>query len=201
MRLEKIVMGSGAALGVLVLIAAVVADDFGEQPDFNDQGKLIAEAIGAGAGFGTPGLNAPQLPEGAPVGGMMQPAAIAPTPNTPGIPGLVPFVKPTQERFSGQVTQVMALGAETGWGQVHITIQDDVTGASRLVSLAPTWYLQYQGCTVTQNARVNGMAFRFDAPGTDVPLYARTIKVNGRPCQLRSDEGFALWSNRLGQRQ
>jgi len=34
-----------------------------------------------------------------------------------------------------------------------------------------------------------------------VPFYARTIKVNGRPCQLRSDEGFALWSNRLGQRQ
>ena len=54
---------------------------------------------------------------------------------------------------------------------------------------------------MTQNYLVNGMAFRFDTAGPDTPIYARTIKVNGRPCQLRSDEGFALWSNRLGQQQ
>ena len=202
MRLEKIVLGSGAMLGVFVLVAAVISDEGMEHPDLDRSGQLIAEAVGAGAGVGTPGLNAPQLPE-MPQGGQMRAAALpgAPPVSAQSIPGLVPFSRPAQERFSGRVTQVMALGADAGWGQVHITILDDLTGASRVVSLAPTWYLQYQGCTVMQNYQVSGVAFRFDAPGADVPFYARTIKVNGRPCQLRSDEGFALWSNRLGQRQ
>ena len=199
MRLEKFVMGSGAVLGLFVLIAAVVSDDFGDHTDLDDSGKLIAEAIGAGAGVGTPGLNAPQLPQSLPMGGVMQPAALAAQPAT--IPGLVPFARPTQERFAGRVNQVTALGADTGWGQVHITIIDDLTGTARLVSLAPGWYLHYLGCTVTPSAQVAGMGFRFDAVGADTPLYARVIKVNGRPCQLRSDEGFALWSNRVGQRQ
>ena len=193
MRLENLVFGSGAALGVFVLIAAVVSDDAIDHPDFDSSGKLIAEAVGAGAGVGTPGLNAPQLP----AGGQMQAVAMPPG----GIPGLVPFSRPIPERFSGRVTQVTALGADAGWGQIHITLRDDTTGASRIVSLAPSWYLQYLGCAVMQNYQVSGQAFRFDAPAADVPLYARTIKVNGRPCQLRSDEGFALWSNKLGGRQ
>ena len=187
-------------VGVFVLIAAVVSDEGLDHPDFDGSGRLIAEAVGAGAGVGTPGLNAPQMPD-MPQGGQMRAAAIAAPTAAPGIPGLVPFARPAQERFSGRVTQVMALGAEAGWGQVHITVLDETTGVSRTVSLAPTWYLQYQGCAVMQNYQVSGAAFRFDAPGADVPFYARTIKVNGRPCQLRSDEGFALWSNRLGQRQ
>ena len=195
------VLGSGALVGVFVLIAAVVSDEGLEHPDFDGSGRLIAEAVGAGAGVGTPGLNAPQMPE-MPQGGQMRAAALgAPAAAPGGIPGLVPFARPAQERFSGRVTQVTALGAEAGWGQVHITVLDETTGVSRTVSLAPTWYLQYQGCAVMQNYQVSGAAFRFDAPGADVPFYARTIKVNGRPCQLRSDEGFALWSNRLGQRQ
>ncbi len=218
MKLEKLVFGSGAALGVFVLVAAVISDDAIDHPDFDGSGKLIAEAVGAGAGVGTPGLNAPQMPADLPRGGQMQAAALPGVPTMipmpqgagiapPGaisqgaIPGLVPFSRPAQERFSGRVTQVTALGADAGWGQVHITITDDITGASRIVSLAPTWYLQYLGCGVMQNYQVSGQAFRFDAPAADVPLYARTIKVNGRPCQLRSDEGFALWSSKLGNRQ
>ncbi|CAK0765521.1 Magnetosome protein MamS [uncultured Gammaproteobacteria bacterium] len=201
MKLERSVIGIGAAFGIFVLIAAVVSDSYDDAPDFDASGKLIAEAVGAGAGVGTPGLNAPQMPQelsvlgggmaGRPVGGRMQPAAI---------PGLVPFSRPLPERFAGRVVQVMTLGAETGWGQVHITIASDATGARQIVSLAPTWYLQYLGCSVMRDNQVSGAAFRFDSASADVPLYARTIKVNGRPCQLRSDEGFALWSNRLGQR-
>ncbi|CAK0744547.1 Magnetosome protein MamS [Azospirillaceae bacterium] len=190
-KLEKWVIALGAVFGVFVLIAAVVSDEFDDSSAFEDSGRLIAEAVGAGAGVGTPGLNAPQMPEML-GGGRMQ---------TVAIPGLVPFARPQQERFTGRVIQVAALGAETGWGQVHITILDDTTRATRTVSLAPTWYLQYLGCTVMQNYQVSGMAFRFDTTAADVPLYAKTIKVNGRPCQLRSDEGFALWSNRGGQRQ
>jgi hypothetical protein len=112
---------------------------------------------------------------------------------------LVPFARPTPERFSGRVVQVAALGADTGWGQVHVTIVDDFTGATQIISLAPTWFLQYLGCPVSQNAQVSGNAFRFDTAGPDVPVYARTVKVNGRPCQLRSDEGLALWSARMGR--
>ena len=202
MRLERIVLGSGAVLGIFVMIAAVLSDEGIEHPDFSDSGQLIAEAVGAGASVGTPGLNAPQMPE-AIQGGQMQPVALpgAPPVSAQGIPGLVPFAQPVKARFAGRVTQVTALGAEAGWGQVHITVLDETTGMSRQVSLAPTWYLQYLGCGVMQNYQVKGEAFLFDAPGADVPLYARTIMVNGRPCQLRSDEGFALWSNRMGQRQ
>ena len=192
LRLEKLILGTGAVFGVFVLIAAVVSDEFGDDAGFDASGTLIAEAVGAGAGVGTPGLNAPQMPQDMPRGGMMQAAAL---------PGLVPFARPTPERFAGRITQVAPLGADTGWGQVHVTIIDDQTGVSRIVSLAPTWFLQYLGCSVMVNYPVSGVAFRFDAPGASSPLYARTIKVNGRPCQLRSDEGFALWSNRAGQRQ
>ena len=161
MKLEKVVLGSGAVFGIFVLIAAVVSEDGLDHPDFDASGKLIAEAVGAGAGVGTPGLNAPQLPA-VPQGGQMQTAAL---PAAGGIPGLVPFARPAKERYSGRVTQVTALGADAGWGQVHITILDDFTGLSQVVSLAPTWYLQYQGCTVMQNYQVSGVAFRFDAPG------------------------------------
>ncbi|MEI6984554.1 MAG: hypothetical protein WCK65_00340 [Rhodospirillaceae bacterium] len=195
MKLENVVIGIGAGFGFLLVLAAVFSDEFNEHPDFDISGQLIAEAVGAGAGVGTPGLNAPQMPQdiaqGMPTGGRMQTAAI---------PGLVPFVRPQSERFAGRVVQVTPLGADTGWGQVHVTIRDDTNGATRTVSLAPTWYLQYLGCSVMTNYQVSGIAFRFDSVGIDVPLYARTVKVNGRPCQLRSDEGLALWSDRLGQR-
>ncbi|MEI8395120.1 MAG: hypothetical protein WCF85_10320 [Rhodospirillaceae bacterium] len=193
MKLERMVLGTGAVFGLFVLVAAVFSDDVGDHPDFDVSGKVIAEAIGAGAGVGTPGLNAPQMPQDMPVGGLMQPAAMAGA----NFPGLVPFARPTQERFAGRITQVTPLGADTGWGQVHITIVDAATGTTRIVSLAPTWFLEYQGCTVMQNYPVSGMAFSFGgASSAENPLYARVIKVNGRPCQLRSDEGFALWTSR-----
>jgi len=190
-KTDRLVLLGGAAFGLVVLVAAVVADDLGEEPDFDSSGRLIAEAVGAGAGVGTPGLNAPQLPREMGEGARMQ---------TVAMPGLVPFSAAQTERFSGRVVQMTALGSDIGWGQVHATVADETSGATRLVSLAPTWYLQHLGCRINQNDRITGIAFRFDVAGPDAPLYARTIAVNGRPCQLRSDEGIALWSNRLGQR-
>jgi len=188
-----LVLITGALLGLFVLVAAVVAEDADEGFEFESSGTLIAEAVGAGAGLGTPGLNAPQLPPGMAGEARMQ---------TVAIPGLVPFSAAQTERFGGRVVDVSALGTDIGWGQVHVTVADDTRGVTRLVSLAPTWYLQYLGCPVGRNDRVAGIAFRFDsATAMDVPLYARTVTINGRSCQLRSDEGFALWSNRLGQRQ
>jgi hypothetical protein len=190
-KADKLVLLGGGALGLIVLLAAVLSDDFGEEPDLDSSGRLIAEAVGAGAGVGTPGLNAPQLPRDMAEGARMQPVAI---------PGLVPFSAAQTERFTGRIVQVATLGSDIGWGQVHATIADDTSGATRLVSLAPIWFLQHLGCKVAQNDQLAGVAFRFDAAGPDAPLYARTISVNGRLCQLRSDEGIALWSNRLGQR-
>ncbi|CAK0756287.1 Magnetosome protein MamS [Azospirillaceae bacterium] len=190
MKSDKLILFIGAVLGLGVLTAAVVVDEFEDGSALDSSGQFIAEAIGAGAGIGAPGLNAPQLPlnaaEGRP---QMQQVAI---------PGLTPFSAAKTERFSGNVTQVAVLGSDIGWGQVHATIVDSNNGV-RLISLAPIWFLQNLGCRVAQNDRVTGIAFRFDAPGPGIPLYARIITINGRPCQLRSDEGIALWSNRLGK--
>ncbi|CAH2598667.1 conserved protein of unknown function [Rhodovastum atsumiense] len=192
MKAEKLVLLVGAALGIAVLLAAVIVSDdvLDDDPDFDPSGRLIAEAVGAGAGVGTPGLNAPQLPAEAAAGAQMQTVAMQ---------GLVPFSTARTERFSGRVVEVNTLGSDIGWGQVHVQIVDEARRDTSLVSLAPTWFLLHLGCTVAPNDRISGLAFRFDAVGPDVPIYARSVSVNGRPCQLRSDEGIALWSNRLGQ--
>lgn len=109
---------------------------------------------------------------------------------------LVPFSKATSGNFAGRVVRVVSLGSDTGWGQVHIWV-DNGSGTAQEVSVAPDWYLQNQGCTVAENAQVRGTAFRFGPDRPDTEVYARNITVNGSSCNLRNDEGFALWSNRM----
>ena len=108
--------------------------------------------------------------------------------------GTQAFVPSPPVSFGGRVTEVLTVGAEMGWGQVHIWINDG-TGKSQEVSLAPESYLQQIGCPGLANARVEGVGFRFDPNRPSSELYAKNITVAGTICRLRDDEGLALWIN------
>ena len=81
-------------------------------------------------------------------------------------------------------------------GQIHIWV-DDARGVERRVSVGPSWFLKYTGCTIAHDITVSGVGFMFDRAGRDPLIYAKKIIINGKKCRLRNDEGFALWSNRL----
>jgi hypothetical protein len=110
------------------------------------------------------------------------------------MPGLQPFKASPPLQFGGRVTQVVSIGSEFGWGQVHIWINDG-TGTLREISLAPQSYLQQIGCPPLQGARISGTGFLFDPTRPGAELYAKFITVGGVTCRLRDDEGLALWLN------
>ena len=111
-----------------------------------------------------------------------------------GMVGTQPFIPTPPVTFGGRVTEVLTVGVEMGWGQVHIWINDG-TGKLQEVSLAPQSYLQQIGCPALANARVEGVGFRFDPNRPNSELYAKNITVAGTICRLRDDEGLALWIN------
>ncbi len=65
-----------------------------------------------------------------------------------------------------------------GWGQVHILVNDGA-GLTQEVSLAPEWYLQFQGCLVQRGQHVTGEGFHFDSVNRGGLLYAKNVIVNG----------------------
>jgi hypothetical protein len=96
------------------------------------------------------------------------------------------------EHYQGQVTQVINRDPG-GWGQIHVMVQSG--GRQQEISLAPEWYLSFQGCSMKNGQQVSGEAFRFDRVRPTAPLYARHVTVNGMRCRLRTLEGLALWSD------
>ena len=96
------------------------------------------------------------------------------------------------ERYQGRITKVINR-APGGWGQIHLMVQSG--GRQQEVSLAPEWYLTFQGCTLKNGQQVDGEAFRFDRVRPNSPIYARHITVNGVRCRLRTLDGLALWSD------
>ncbi len=126
---------------------------------------------------------------GAPPAPALAPGAAVPV----AMPGLIPFSPTKPQPFGGRVTQVASLGADVGWGQMHIWVNDG--SALREISLAPLWYLQQVGCGNLENARVNGAGFQFDPSRPNAELYAKYVIVDGQKCLLRDDEGLALWGN------
>ncbi len=136
--------------------------------------------------------------------GLSQPAPVPAAPASPGagpgaavpvvMPGLIPFSPTKPQSFSGRVAQIVSLGADVGWGQMHIWVNDG-SGNLREISLAPLWYLQQTGCANFENARVYGVGYQFDPSRPNAELYAKSITVNGKTCLLRDDEGLALWGN------
>nr|CAX83801.1 Magnetosome protein MamS [uncultured bacterium] len=174
MKAENWIIGTGA-ISFLVMLGFAMAPD-----DFSSREAALPTAAGPGQA----------MTVAAPVTGQTAAA------DAQGA-GLVPFSKAASEQFRGKVVRVVTLGNDIGWGQVHIWM-DTGSGVQQEVSVAPDWYLQRLGCTIAENSRVQGVAYRFgppENPGSE--LYARNIVVNGSSCTLRNDEGFALWADRL----
>ncbi|MBF0154466.1 MAG: hypothetical protein HQL64_12060 [Magnetococcales bacterium] len=111
-------------------------------------------------------------------------------------PGLMPFEQAPMVRFDGVIQQMTELPQQDR--QVHIWIHEG-GGRESHVSVGPQWFLNYMGCDLVHDQHVSGKGFRFDRTRLepDPVIYAKQLLVNGRWCQLRNDEGFALWSNQL----
>ncbi|MBF0425088.1 MAG: hypothetical protein HQL66_04635 [Magnetococcales bacterium] len=111
-------------------------------------------------------------------------------------PGLMPFEQAPMVRFDGTIQQITELPQQDQ--QVHIWVHEP-GGRESHISVGPQWFLSYMGCTLTHDMRVSGKGFRFDRTRLDPDpvIYAKQLFVNNRWCQLRNDEGFALWSNQL----
>ncbi|HIJ21602.1 MAG: hypothetical protein HON68_09805 [Gammaproteobacteria bacterium] len=107
---------------------------------------------------------------------------------------LQPFKMATTEPYQGTVSQIINRDPG-GWGQIHLMLQRG--GQRQEVSLAPEWYLSFQGCKFSNGQRVEGKGFRFDKVRPDSLIYARHVTVNGVRCRLRSIEGLALWGDQL----
>ncbi|MBF0560749.1 MAG: hypothetical protein HQL37_01785 [Alphaproteobacteria bacterium] len=209
MKAEHWILSAGAAFVIVVIGAAMIPEDIWEHGQV-EPGEVIAGAVGAGGGIVNPALMHPNAlgdvvagqPGAAGAGMPASPSTgtgavqAAPWGRNAAMPGLIPFTRAASQRFQGTVVSTVTLGSEMGWGQVHIWVADGANVVQE-ISLAPDWYLSYLGCTVAEQARVNGVAFKFDQVQANVELYAKTITINGVQCGLRNDEGFALWSNQL----
>ncbi len=178
MKAEHWIVSAGVLFSFVVIVAAIA-------PGFFEDGAIPTLAVAP----------APGNPDARLAADAVQGAAQAPEANAM-IPGLVPFSRATSERFQGKVVRMVSWGNDTGWGQIHIWV-DNGSGPSREVSVAPNWYLKHLGCRIVENSRVRGVAFKFGKVRPDSELYVKDITVDGKSCHLRNDEGFALWSNRL----
>lgn len=126
--------------------------------------------------------------------GPMVAAAKKPGTASTRFPGQTDFERAPSVRFNGVIQQVSELQQHDG--QIHIWV-DDARGIEQHVSVGPSWFLKYTGCTIAHDITVTGVGFMFDRAGRDPLIYAQKIVINGKKCRLRNDEGFALWSNRL----
>ncbi|CAK0765324.1 putative Magnetosome protein MamS [Gammaproteobacteria bacterium] len=125
-------------------------------------------------------------------------ATVQPTPRVAG-KGLKPLGETPQVKFQGTVQQITEQPQSDG--QLHVWLNS--AGGETRVSVAPGWFLQYLGCQLLHDITISGVGFIFQPVagtatgiGNDL-IYAKKIVINGKTCQLRNDEGFALWSNKL----
>ncbi|MEO5364235.1 MAG: hypothetical protein H7838_11520 [Magnetococcus sp. DMHC-8] len=109
-------------------------------------------------------------------------------------PGLMPFEQAAQVRFSGTIQQISELQQQDG--QIHLWLKGPL-GQEQHLSVAPSWFLQYMGCTLQHDAALSGTGFRFDKSNDRALIYVKKLIIGKNVCHLRNDEGFALWSNQL----
>ncbi|MBT3404179.1 MAG: hypothetical protein HOL04_09355 [Gammaproteobacteria bacterium] len=194
-RPEQLVMLAGGLFFISIIIDAMIPNDIAVDVETARTGPAQGQAhlhrqVRAGA------ANAPvNAPVNAPMSqqvawGQTTPQAV----QMQNVRQLQPFKVAATESYQGRVTQVINRDPG-GWGQIHVMIRSGV--AHQEVSLAPEWYLTFQGCAVTEGANVSGESFRFDMIRPGAVHYARNIVVNGVTCRLRSIDGLALWGDQL----
>jgi hypothetical protein len=126
---------------------------------------------------------------------MIPVATVQPAPQAGGVgKGMTSLQRAPQIKFQGTIQQITEQPQSDGQLHIWITSPD---GTERRISIAPGWFLQYLGCVLQHDITVSGSGFVFQQEIGNGLVYARKILVNGKTCQLRNDEGFALWSNKL----
>jgi hypothetical protein len=202
MKLEEVI-GFVVVAFILILVgAALLPDDMFED---SQRSPGMGGALQGGVGVNPSGSSTRVA---SPLQGISV-AAIGPTAANPNIipgpqrqqrrntvakPGLTPFSQAPMVRFSGTIQQITELQRQDG--QIHIWVNNP-NGREQHISIAPSWYLTYMDCTPLHDMQVSGTGFQFDKNQGPSLIYAKKIKIKNRPCQIRNDEGFALWSNRL----
>ena len=109
-------------------------------------------------------------------------------------PGMMAFEQAAQVRFSGTIQQISELQQQDG--QIHLWLNSPM-GQEQHLSVAPSWFLQYMGCTLLHDAAISGTGFQFDKNDKRALIYVKKLVIGKQVCHLRNDEGFALWSNQL----
>ncbi len=177
------------AAGALIAIA-LFPDDAWESKSSADSSVKAISRVGA---WPTPPASAwqmPQQPQVVPVV-TVQPAPV-------GVrkiqPGLMRFEQAPKVRFNGPIQQISETPGSDG--QIHIWLHDPQGGELHL-SVGPAWFLHYMGCVLTHDAVVSGIGFQFDLDQQGSTIYVKKIVAGTQTCQMRNDEGFALWSNQL----
>ena len=194
LRAETWVMLAGGGVLLVIVLMALIPGDFGEDvatarsgpAQNNHLHRQPQTTTAAGATrTGKAPVNAP--------------AAVGVQWAQPGVQmqtvrQLQPVKVVATEHYQGKVDQVVNRDPG-GWGQIHVIINSGTRQQD--ISLAPEWYLSFQGCKMAPGARVDGEGFRFDKVRPNAPLYARHVTVGGVRCRLRSIDGMALWSDQL----
>ncbi len=171
---------------VMILLSALFSDSF--------KGPPPAVQVSPAP---VPVVQVPQTVADAVAVRMIPVATVQPTPRAQGTvkgSGVVAMAQIPQVNFKGTVQQITEQPQSDG--ELHIWVTT-ANGLEKEVSVAPGWFLQYLGCTLQHDITVSGAGFVFSqGTGNDL-VYAKKIVINGKACQLRNDEGFALWSNKL----
>ncbi|MBF0308773.1 MAG: hypothetical protein HQL56_04505 [Magnetococcales bacterium] len=180
---EWIIVGGLVAL-LGLLIAALFPESFRSTPVV-DAAPAASQPV-SNALLTPPGQEALRM---IPVAAPARPADGGGTQN-----GLVLLQQAPRVTFRGKVQQLSEQPQSDG--QLHVWLTDPVGGETR-ISVGPGWFLKYLGCPLAHDIFLEGSGFTFEKGGRSPLVYAKRIRMNGKICELRNDEGFALWSNKL----
>lgn len=208
MKLEEGIGLFAVVFIISLVVAALLPDDMLEvNTGSPSMGGVLQGGVGINPGGPATRRMAGPL-QGVPVAAVRQPPPgemVAPNSNfvidpqqrsTVPQPGVLPFSQAPTVRFSGTIQQITELQKQDG--QIHIWLTDPATKGEKRISVAPSWYLKYTNCNLLHDMQITGTGFQFDKQqGKSSLIYAKKIRIDKRPCHLRNDEGFALWSNRL----
>ncbi|MBF0158085.1 MAG: hypothetical protein HQL58_01025 [Magnetococcales bacterium] len=181
MKQGEWVVAIGLVLLIGFLLAALLPDLF-STPYVGTQPQSLVQAQTG------PGTMMVDVAQQQPVAQMMNVAVRQPK------PGLVLLQQAPKVNFKGVVQQLSEQPQSDG--QLHVWLQDS-KGIETQVSVGPGWFLHYLGCNLAHDVTMSGAGFTFEKAGSNPLVYAKRIEINGKVCQLRNDEGFALWSNKL----
>ncbi|MBF0212558.1 MAG: hypothetical protein HQM00_03215 [Magnetococcales bacterium] len=183
MGLAEWILVAGVMAVLLIVVVALLPDRFWER-------KVVPQP----SGMGQVGSHAMWRP-GDPQALRMIPVAAPRTPPDGGTgSALVQLQQAPTVTFTGKVQQISEQPQSDG--QLHLWLTA-ANGTETRISVGPGWFLKYLGCQLAHDVVVDGVGFSYEKGGVRPLIYAKRIRINGRDCQLRNDEGFALWSNKL----